>query len=310
MSEHNSCPQTRNTGSSPSPREPAVDRAEMVRWGQRLRTRRTALKLTLREVATATGLSISYLAKLERGEPDALNPTRRVIDALQQTLHVPPPGGVANSDTRNALTPPGDTVGETSVAPSATPVADPVAGRGRQVTALLFAVGPLSMAQICSALHCALFEAQEALEAARRHLAASGLAIQETSGSFALCTAPDLGPALQEPLATLGKAPPPRTRLTPTQLEVLAIVAAHQPVTVGMIERIRGASSERPLHALIDYGLIEESEFPAPGGRARQYRTAARFLESFGLTDVAAVQQALTRARGEPGTGTHGRAET
>jgi chromosome segregation and condensation protein ScpB len=282
---------------SPAAPEPIVDRAEMARWGQRLRARRVALKLPLREVAATTGLSISYLAKLERGDPDALNPTRRVIDALRQTLQVPPPGGAAGWDAQRALANTADTGITAGLVPlEAALPSDPIATRGRQVTALLFSVGALSLVQIAVALQCALFEAQEGLDVARRQLAGSGLAIQENNGVLALCTAPDLGPGLQEPLAALGKTPPARVRLTPTQLETLAIIAVHQPVTLGLVERIRGASSERALHALLDYGLIAEAESPAPGGRARQYRTTARFLETFGLADLAAVQAAWSRA--------------
>jgi len=270
----------------------------MARWGQRLRARRTALKLPLKEVAAATGLSISYLAKLERGDPDALNPTRRVIDALCQALQIPPPGGgINNWDPSRPIASLADA--SATITPTTSPASDPQTERARHLTALLLTAGPLSLTQICAALRCALFEAQEAVTTARRQIAGSGLALQETNGIFALCTAPDLGQALQESLAALGKAPPPRARLTPTQLEVLAIIAAHQPVTLSMVERIRGASSERPLHALLDYGLIEETESPAPGGRARQYRTTARFLEAFGLADTTTVQQTLARFRNE-----------
>lgn len=284
----------------PTPGESGANRGEMVRWGQRLRARRKSLKLPLKEIAATTGLSISYLAKLERGEEDALNPTRRVIDALRQTLRVPPPGGMTDWDAEKLIEGSGEARASTALADVATIAAFPTgaAARGQQVTALLFAAGPLSLAQICAALRCALFEAEEAIATACRQLAGSGLALGEANGIHTLCTIPELGESLREPLVALGKAPPVRVRLTPTQLEVLAIIAAHQPVTLGIIERIRGVSSERALHTLLDHGLIEETEFPAPGGRARQYRTTGRFLESFGLVDMAVVQRALTETRG------------
>lgn len=57
------------------------------RLGDRIRARRTAMGLTLAEVAEAAGLSLPYVSNLERGRGNpTLDALRSVADALQQTV--------------------------------------------------------------------------------------------------------------------------------------------------------------------------------------------------------------------------------
>src|ERR1051326_7706698 len=76
-----------------SGKQEIISPKELQRWGEAIRHRRRDLGLTLKQLAEMTGISFGYLAKLERGDPDAKNPTRLVVDALRRALNIPAPGG-------------------------------------------------------------------------------------------------------------------------------------------------------------------------------------------------------------------------
>jgi len=71
--------------------------------------------------------------------------------------------------------------------------------------------------------------------------------------------------------------------LSNTALEVLAIVAYHQPVTKAYVEQIRGTDSGYALTSLVERGLVEVSGKLEVPGRPNLYRTTADFLRAFGL---------------------------
>src|SRR5690242_19652927 len=74
------------SGDAPPSNQEIISPKEMQRWGEAIRHRRRDLGLTLKQWAEITGISFGYLAKLERGDPNAKNPTRLVIDALRRAL--------------------------------------------------------------------------------------------------------------------------------------------------------------------------------------------------------------------------------
>jgi segregation and condensation protein B len=75
-------------------------------------------------------------------------------------------------------------------------------------------------------------------------------------------------------------------RLTPAALETLAIVAYRQPVTRGVIERIRGVDSDYVLRGLVHRRLVVELGRAALPGRPFLYGTGFEFLERFGLAGL------------------------
>ena len=75
-------------------------------------------------------------------------------------------------------------------------------------------------------------------------------------------------------------------RLSPAGLETLAIVAYRQPVTRGVIERIRGVDSDYVVRALLHRRLIREQGRADTPGRPYLYGTTFEFLERFGLTSL------------------------
>ena len=78
------------------------------------------------------------------------------------------------------------------------------------------------------------------------------------------------------------------TRLSPTLLETLAVVAYHQPVTRADIEQIRGVSNNSQiLRSLFDWNWIKESGFRELPGRPALLVTTPQFLTAFGLASLS-----------------------
>ena len=78
------------------------------------------------------------------------------------------------------------------------------------------------------------------------------------------------------------------TRLSPTLLETLAVVAYHQPVTRADIEQIRGVSNNSQiLRSLFDWNWIKVSGFRELPGRPALLVTTPQFLNAFGLASLS-----------------------
>ena len=74
--------------------------------------------------------------------------------------------------------------------------------------------------------------------------------------------------------------------MTQTALEVLAIIAYNAPISVGMIDEIRGVSSRDMVRKLLFRGLIEmvgRSDLP---GKPMLYKTTDKFLDYFNLSSI------------------------
>ncbi len=76
------------------------------------------------------------------------------------------------------------------------------------------------------------------------------------------------------------------TRLTPSALETLAIVAYRQPVTKSSIEAVRGVSVDGPMQTLLDRNIIRIAGRADLPGRPLLYETTDVFLEYIGIKSV------------------------
>lgn len=77
------------------------------------------------------------------------------------------------------------------------------------------------------------------------------------------------------------------TRLSPSLLEMLAVIAYHQPVTRADIEQIRGVSNNSQiLRTLFDWNWIKEAGFRDLPGRPALLITTPQFLNAFGLASL------------------------
>ena len=90
-----------------------------------------------------------------------------------------------------------------------------------------------------------------------------------------------------------------QNRLSPTALEVLAIVAYFQPVTRAYIEQLRGADSSYTVATLSERGLIEPcGKLEAPG-RPTLFGTTERFLRVMGISSLDELPPLPDVATGE-----------
>lgn len=150
----------------------------------------------------------------------------------------------------------------------------------RVVEALLFAAaGPLSEAELAAALPkdadvaALLADVQESYQM-------RGVNLVPIAGKWAFRTADDLSFLLREE-ATEQK------KLSRAGLEVLSIIAYHQPVTRAEIEDIRGvATAKGTLDILMEIGWIKMRGRRRTPGRPVTYGTTQEFLEHFGLNEI------------------------
>ncbi len=75
--------------------------------------------------------------------------------------------------------------------------------------------------------------------------------------------------------------------LSNSSLEVLAIIAYHQPVTRAYIEQIRGVDSSYHVGSLLDKGLIESKGRLDVPGKPILYGTTKNFLRAFGISQLS-----------------------
>jgi segregation and condensation protein B len=106
----------------------------------------------------------------------------------------------------------------------------------------------------------------------------SGLRLERVANGWRCMTSPALDPYLR---AFHGVTA--RQRLSQAALEVLAIVAHRQPVTLPEINFIRGANSASVLRTLLDRRLLRLAGRKKVVGKPFLYRTSREFLIHFGL---------------------------
>ena len=107
-----------------------------------------------------------------------------------------------------------------------------------------------------------------------------GVRLLASGESVELATAPEAGELIGRYIGADGG------RLSPAALETLAIVAYRQPVTRGVVERIRGVDSDHVLRSLLHQRLVVEQGRAESIGRPILYGTSFEFLERFGLTSL------------------------
>lgn len=151
----------------------------------------------------------------------------------------------------------------------------------RLAEALIFASADPVPARTLAGLLPEDADADAVLRALAAGTAGRGVVLAEIGGGWQFRTAPDLAPLLTRVL------PKPR-RLPRVAMEVLAIVAWHQPVTRAEIETLRGATlGQTTLDTLLDAGLIRSAGHKEVPGRPILWATAPQFLSQFGLASLA-----------------------
>ncbi len=148
---------------------------------------------------------------------------------------------------------------------------------------LLTASGPVTISAVTEAIDDGKVGEEEVgaiVEAIRENLDRpdSGLRLEKVAGGWRCTTPPSLDPYLR---AFHGIAA--RQRLSQAALEVLAIVAHRQPVTLPEINFIRGTNSASVVRTLLERGLLRMAGRKKVVGKPFLYRTSKEFLVHFGL---------------------------
>ena len=107
-----------------------------------------------------------------------------------------------------------------------------------------------------------------------------GINLHQVAGGWSFRTAPDLAPMLSAQRVE-------QRKLSRPQVETLAIIAYHQPVTRAEIEEIRGVSlSKGTLDVLIEAGWVAPQGRRESPGQPILWGTTPGFLNHFGLNTI------------------------
>lgn len=160
------------------------------------------------------------------------------------------------------------------------PIPDPHAVAA--VEALLFvADSPATPESLAQAAEMTVGQVEQALEILGQRLAEHGaVQLVQLAGGYQLSTKPEFATMVANFLK------PQRQRLSRSLMEVLAVVAYRQPITMAEIEDVRGVQSDYGVHALVERRLIQDvGRKPVPG-RPVLYGTTQQFLHQFNLSDL------------------------
>ena len=164
------------------------------------------------------------------------------------------------------------------------PPADDESETGASVAdleALLFvAERPLSRGELATVARLSAEEVDERLGDLEVQLRDRGIRLVSAGDRVMLGTSPESGALIARYLGA------DSVRLSPAALETLAIIAYRQPVTRGVIERIRGVDSGHVVRGLLHRRLVMEQGRAESPGRPILYGTSMEFMERFGLTSL------------------------
>ncbi|WP_243305274.1 SMC-Scp complex subunit ScpB [Geothrix oryzisoli] len=124
---------------------------------------------------------------------------------------------------------------------------------------------------------------QQGIEKLQERLSgASGLRLLEVGGGWRMATSPLYREMVARLVTTTRSG-----KLTPAQIEALAIVAYRQPVTITELNAIRGVtSSANQVKSLLERQLIIPAGRKPVVGRPMTYATTQAFLLHFGLKSL------------------------
>jgi len=151
---------------------------------------------------------------------------------------------------------------------------------------LFVAEAPATLNQLSLALGVTEGQVEQALEILTERFNASGpIQVVRLAGGYQLSTKTQFMPVVTEFLK------PAKQRMTKSLLEVLAIVAYRQPITIGEIDAVRGVQSDHGVRTLAELLLIQEVGRKQTPGRPVLYGTTKQFLHVFNLADLSQLPE-------------------
>ena len=152
------------------------------------------------------------------------------------------------------------------------------------IEAIIFASGePIPLEKIAAAMEQGKTETKALVAAVMEEFNQmhSGIQIIQINDSYQMCTKAEFESYIRLALELKNNTP-----LSAAALEVLAIVAYHQPVTKAFLEQVRGVDSSGVLNGLFAKGLVEERGRLELPGRPLLYGTTQHFLRCMGLSSL------------------------
>lgn len=148
--------------------------------------------------------------------------------------------------------------------------------------ALLFvADAPAPLEALAQALELTEGQVEQGLEVLQTRLRRNGpIQLVRLAGGYQLATKPEYAAQVANFLK------PQRQRLSRSLMEVLAIVAYRQPLTIADIDAIRGVQSDYSVKALLERRLVREVGRKPTPGRPVLYGTSEEFLHQFKLESL------------------------
>jgi segregation and condensation protein B len=158
--------------------------------------------------------------------------------------------------------------------------------------ALLFvADSPATVEELAAAAELTAGQVEQALEILEAHLDEKGpIQLVKIAGGYQLCTKPQFAAAVGRLLKPQGH------KLSRSLMEVLAVVAYRQPITIAEVDEVRGVQSDYGIRALLERRLIEEVGRKQTPGRPIMYGTSDEFLHQFKLEDLSQLPQVAPEA--------------
>lgn len=157
-------------------------------------------------------------------------------------------------------------------------------GQLAALEALLFSsTDPVSALDLSAILELDPGEVESLLAELKAQLADSnrGIQLRELAGGWRLFTHPAYHYYIERYVRSWDTH-----KLSQAALEVLSVIAYHQPVTREGIKAVRGVNSDSVVSSLIEKGLVKEVGREKTLGQAILYGTSQAFLEKFGLRSL------------------------
>ena len=154
------------------------------------------------------------------------------------------------------------------------------------IEAVLFAAGhPIKYEKLAQVLELTTAQARklvaEFADGYNDPAGEKGIILLMFEDSCQLCTKEQYGPYIREALGIRRGG-----NLSPSSIEVLAIIAYNEPVTRAYVETVRGVDSSYAITSLTDKHLIEVCGRLDVPGRPLLYRTTEDFLRVFGMESL------------------------
>lgn len=151
---------------------------------------------------------------------------------------------------------------------------------------LLFVVGDegITLESVCEILNINMNEAKDLLLKLKASYESEdrGIRISYLGNAFKLTTKKEHRDYYEKLIES-----PHSNTLSPSSLEVLAIIAYNQPLTRIEVDELRGVSSAHIIRRLVAKGLVKEAGKSTMPGRPNLYRTTSEFLDYFGLSTIS-----------------------